>query len=117
MALQRPWKTARTRLTHASLTPREGSWPTSRSNGGSTELGSSDPLGNVQSRTFARKADAERFLRQVEADRVRADRPTGRYGHLFPELDEAIAESFDRSFHETTERRARVVVKADFGAG
>ncbi len=25
-----------------------------------------------------------------------------RYGHLFPELDEAIAESFDRSFHEAT---------------
>src|SRR3546814_16536198 len=31
----------------------------------------SDPLGNVQSRTFARKADAERFLREIEADRVR----------------------------------------------
>jgi len=30
-----------------------------------------DPLGKVQSRTFARKADAERFLRQVEADKVR----------------------------------------------
>ena len=31
----------------------------------------SDPGGNVQSRTFARKTDAERFLRQVDADRVR----------------------------------------------
>src|SRR3546814_13338513 len=31
----------------------------------------SDPLGNVQSRTFARTADAERFLREIEADRVR----------------------------------------------
>ena len=31
----------------------------------------SDPLGNVQSRTFARKADAERFLRQVDADQLR----------------------------------------------
>lgn len=30
-----------------------------------------DPLGRVQSRTFARKADAERFLREIEADRVR----------------------------------------------
>jgi integrase len=30
-----------------------------------------DPMGKVQSRTFARKADAERFLRQVESDRVR----------------------------------------------
>ncbi len=40
-----------------------------------------------------------------------------RYGHLFPELDGAIAESFDRSFQEATERRARVVVKADFSGG
>ena len=31
----------------------------------------SDPLGNVQSRTFARKADAERFLRQIDADQLR----------------------------------------------
>ena len=31
----------------------------------------SDPLGKIQSRTFERKADAERFLRQVDADRVR----------------------------------------------
>ncbi len=30
-----------------------------------------DPLGKIQSRTFERKADAERFLRQVDADRVR----------------------------------------------
>ena len=34
-----------------------------------------------------------------------------------PRLDEAIAESFVRSFHEATERRARVVVKADFSGG
>ena len=27
-----------------------------------------DPLGRVQSRTFTRKADAERFLREVDAD-------------------------------------------------
>jgi hypothetical protein len=40
-----------------------------------------------------------------------------RYGHLFPELDEAIAESFGRSLHEATERGSRVVVKGDFGAG
>ncbi|MEO8264439.1 MAG: hypothetical protein ABI706_02905 [Ilumatobacteraceae bacterium] len=31
----------------------------------------SDPLGNVQSRTFSRKADAERFLRQIDADQLR----------------------------------------------
>ena len=40
-----------------------------------------------------------------------------RYGHLFPELDEAIAEAFDRSLDEASERRrSRVVVKGDFGA-
>ena len=33
-----------------------------------------DPLGKVNSRTFARKADAERFLREVDADRVRGHR-------------------------------------------
>ncbi len=30
-----------------------------------------DPLGAVHSRTFTRKADAERFLRQLDADKVR----------------------------------------------
>ena len=40
-----------------------------------------------------------------------------RYGHLFPELDEAIAEAFGRSLDEATARRSRVVVKGDFGAG
>ena len=39
-----------------------------------------------------------------------------RYGHLFPELDEAIAEAFGRSLDEATARRSRVVVKGDFGA-
>lgn len=38
-----------------------------------------------------------------------------RYGHLFPELDEAIAEAFDREFTEATRRRERVVIQADFG--
>lgn len=30
-----------------------------------------DPLGRVHSRTFPRNCDAERFLRELEADRVR----------------------------------------------
>ncbi len=38
-----------------------------------------------------------------------------RYGHLFPELDEAIADAFDRSFNEAVRRRSNVVVTADFG--
>ena len=61
-------------LVRASLTPRsheEVEWLTSRSNVASTGPGTRDPLGKVQSRTFARKADAERFLREIEAERVR----------------------------------------------
>jgi integrase len=38
-----------------------------------------------------------------------------RYGHLFPELDEAIALAFDTSFQQALERRANVVVAGDFG--
>jgi integrase len=37
-----------------------------------------------------------------------------RYGHLFPELDEAIADAFDREFVLASRRRANVVVAADF---
>ena len=37
-----------------------------------------------------------------------------RHGHLLPELDEAIATSFDRSFREASERRKQVVVHVDF---
>ena len=39
-----------------------------------------------------------------------------RYGPLFPELDEAIAEAFGRSLDEAATRRSLVVVKGDFGA-
>ena len=39
-----------------------------------------------------------------------------RYGHLFPELDEAIAEAFGRSLQEASERRSRVVVSGDFAS-
>jgi integrase len=39
-----------------------------------------------------------------------------RYGHLFPELDEAIAEAFGRSLQEASERRLKVVVTGDFGS-
>jgi integrase len=39
-----------------------------------------------------------------------------RYGHLFPELDDAIAESFSTSFDEALARRGRVVVDGAFGA-
>ena len=38
-----------------------------------------------------------------------------RYGHLFPELDEAIAVAFGECLAETHERRASNVVHAAFG--
>ncbi len=38
---------------------------------GSHRARSTDPGGRVQSRTFTRKADAERFLRELDADKVK----------------------------------------------
>jgi integrase len=40
-----------------------------------------------------------------------------RYGHLFPELDEAIADAFDLGIAEARRRNAETVVHAAFGAG
>jgi integrase len=37
-----------------------------------------------------------------------------RYGHLFPELDEAIAQEFDRQLVEAQRRRANTVVHVEF---
>jgi hypothetical protein len=37
-----------------------------------------------------------------------------RYGHLFPELDEAIAQEFDRQLVEARRRRANTVVHVEF---
>ena len=39
-----------------------------------------------------------------------------RYGHLFPELDEAIAMSFGERLREVRERSDHVVVHASFGS-
>jgi integrase len=38
-----------------------------------------------------------------------------RYGHLFPELDEAIATSFDRQINEAISQRDRNVIEVRFG--
>jgi hypothetical protein len=38
-----------------------------------------------------------------------------RYGHLFPELDEAIAQAFGREFEDARRRRASALVHASFG--
>ncbi len=50
-----------------------------------------DPLGKIQSQTFTRRTDAERFLRELEADRVRghwvdprnADIPVAKWAEEF----------------------------------
>ena len=39
-----------------------------------------------------------------------------RYGHLFPELDEAIAASFGERFAEAQSRQSSNIVHAAFGA-
>jgi hypothetical protein len=38
-----------------------------------------------------------------------------RYGHLFPELDEAIADAFGRALDGARKRRESTVVHAAFG--
>lgn len=40
-----------------------------------------------------------------------------RYGHLFPELDEAIATSFGERLAAVRGRRSSTVVRATFGSG
>jgi len=39
-----------------------------------------------------------------------------RYGHLLPELDQAIATSFGNELRKARDRRASTVVHGDFGA-
>ena len=39
-----------------------------------------------------------------------------RYGHLFPELDEAIADSFDREINDLLVRRTSNVIELRFGS-
>jgi len=43
----------------------------SRNNAASIEPDFADPLGKIHSRTFTRKVDAERFLKQLDVDSVR----------------------------------------------
>ena len=70
----------------------------------------SDPLGNVQSRTFARKTDAERFLRQIDADRVRgqwvdprnADTPLAAWAEAFRRCADASRQRRRRPIAETS---------------
>ena len=53
-----------------------------------------DPLGSVQSKTFTRKADAEKFVLQVESEKLRgdwldprdADMPVALWAETFPSL-------------------------------
>ena len=40
-----------------------------------------------------------------------------RYGHLLPELDEAIAQTFGLELEEAHRRRASNVIHAAFGSG
>src|SRR3954467_5811369 len=71
-----------------------------------------DPLGRVQSRTFTRKADAERFLRQIDADRLRgkwidprdADLPVAVWAEEFLLLCRRLAPSTQETYRRDLER-------------
>jgi hypothetical protein len=79
-----------------------------------------DPLGNVKSRTFVRKADAERFLRELEADRVRgqwvdprgADMPLAAWAEQFLLLCRRLSPTTQ----ETDRRDLERYVLPTFGA-
>src|SRR5258706_13805965 len=72
----------------------------------------SDPLGNVQSRTFTRKAEAERFLRQVDADRVRgqwvdprnADTPVAVWAEEFLSLCRRLSPTTQETFRRYVDK-------------
>jgi integrase len=65
-----------------------------------------DPLGRVQSRTFSRKADAERFLREIEADKVKgqwvdprdADTPLAEWANDFLRLCRRLAPTTQQTY-------------------
>jgi hypothetical protein len=71
-----------------------------------------DPLGNVHSRTFARKADAERFLRQLEVDRIRgqwidprnADMPVGVWAEEFLLLCRRLARTTQETYRRDLDK-------------
>ena len=71
-----------------------------------------DPLGKVQSRTFTRKADAERFLREIEADRLRgqwvdprnADIPVAVWAEEFLSLCRRLSPTTQQTYRRDLER-------------
>ena len=72
----------------------------------------SDPLGNVQSRTFARKADAERFLRQIDADQLRgqwvdprnADTPLAAWAEEFLSLCRRLSPTTQETYRRDLDK-------------
>ena len=71
-----------------------------------------DPLGRIQSRTFTRRGDAERFLREIEADRVRglwvdprdAEMPLATWAAEFLLLSRRLAPTTQETYQRDLER-------------
>ena len=71
-----------------------------------------DPLGRMQSQTFARRSDAERFLRQIDADRLRglwvdpraAEVPLATWAAEFLQLCRRLAPTTQETYRRDLER-------------
>src|SRR5687767_15414876 len=72
----------------------------------------SDPLGKVHSKSFARKADAERFLREVEVDKDRgqwvnprdAQMPLAEWAEVFLSLCRRLSPTTQETYRRDVER-------------
>jgi len=78
-----------------------------------------DPDGNQRRKAFTRKTDAERFLINIEADKLRGtyiDPDAGRVTFADYAAGWLAAQTFDRSTYQATELRIRLHVNPVLGA-
>ena len=90
----------------------EARWPPSRSATASYRVRYRDPLGRNRSRTFRRKADADRFAREIEVDKDRgqwidprgADVPLAQWAETFMSLAGSLAPTTQQTYRRDLDR-------------